>query len=237
MKFFQKKERPAAKPSQERSSYVTGREEWLERYGSYIKREAFWRITAIVTLGICFISVAGNVMQANRSKIVPYVVEVDQLGQTVAVGRADEAAGPSTKVIQAELANFVTRWRTVSPDLEIQKRYVDQLDAFLSGAARGQVKEWLKTYNPFERGKDRMVQVIVKTLPSKVSAESWRVEWTEVTRSYAGIQMGSENYQATLTIQTQPPATDAQVLKNPNGIYVVAMSVSTVMDPGAQGRK
>ncbi|KAF0234910.1 MAG: Conjugal transfer [Desulfovibrionaceae bacterium] len=235
--FFRKKESPAAQPPKEKSSYVSGREEWLERYGSYIKREAFWRTTAIVTLGICFISVAGNVMQATKSKIVPYVVEVDQLGQTMAVGRADESTGPSTKVIQAELANFVIRWRTVSPDLEIQKRYVDQLDAFLEGAARGQVKEWLKTYNPFERGKDRMVQVIVKTLPSKVSAESWRVEWTEVTRSYAGIQMSSENYQATLTIQMQPPATDAQVLKNPNGIYVVAMSVSTVMDSGAQGRK
>lgn len=235
--FFRKKDSPAVQPSTEKSSYVSGREEWLERYGSYIKREAIWRTTAIVALGICFISVAGNVMQATRSKIVPYVVEVDQLGQSVAVGRADEANGPSTKVLQAELANFVTRWRTVSPDLEIQKRYVDQLDAFLSGAARGQIKEWLKTNNPFERGKDRMVQVIVKTLPSKVSAESWRVEWTEVTRSYAGIQMASENFQATLTIQTQPPTTDAQVLKNPNGIYVMAISVSSVMEPGAQGRK
>lgn len=221
----------------EKSSYVRGREEWLERYGSYIQRARQWRMAAFIALGITGISVIGNVVQATQSKVVPYVVEVDQLGRVAAVERASVASPTPTRVVQAELATFVTQWRSVTADLDLQKRFIERLSYFAIGAAKGQMRQWYETNNPYERAKDKLVQVNIKSLPAQVSADSWRVEWTEVTRNHSGVQVASEGYQATLTIQIQPPTTDAQILRNPGGVYVTGMSSSSVMEPASTPKK
>ncbi|EHJ48808.1 VirB8 family protein [Solidesulfovibrio carbinoliphilus subsp. oakridgensis] len=215
----------------EKCSYVSGREEWLERYGSYIQRARQWRLVAFGCLAITGISIAGNVIQAGQQKIVPYVVEVDKLGRIAAVAQASEASATPTRVIQATLADFVVNWRTVTADLDLEKRLLERLSYYVTGAAKGQMRQWYEINNPYDRAKTSLVQVYVKSLPSPVSVDSWRVEWDEVTRNHSGVQISSESYQATLTIQMQPPTTDAQVIRNPGGIYVVAMSSSTIMEP------
>jgi len=222
---------------EEKSFYVRGREEWLERYGSYIQRSRQWRLTALVCLGITAMSVTGNVIQTTQFKVVPYVVEVDQLGRIAAVERASVASPTPTRVVQAELANFVTNWRTVTADLDLQKRFLDRLSYSVTGAAKGQMRQWYEANNPYERAKDKLVQINIKSLPSQVSADSWRVEWTETVRNHSGVQMSSEGYQATLSIQIQPPTTDAQILKNPGGVCVTGMSSSSVMEPVLTPRK
>ena len=65
MAFFKSKTKP---PIQEKggSPYLNGREEWLERYGSYISRAAQWRVAAFLCLIITVVSVTGNVIQASK---------------------------------------------------------------------------------------------------------------------------------------------------------------------------
>lgn len=219
------------------SCYVSGREEWLERYGSYIQRARQWRMATIIALFITGVSVVGNVVQATQSKVVPYVVEVDQLGRIAAVERASVAAPVPTRVVQASLSEFVTQWRSVTADLDLQKRFIERLSFFVAGAARGQMKQWYELNNPYDRAKDKLVQVNIKSLPAQVSADSWRVEWTEVTRNHSGVQIGAEGFQATLTIQIQPPTTDTQILRNPGGVYITSMSSSSLMEPSATPKK
>lgn len=219
------------------SCYVSGREEWLERYGSYIQRARQWRMATIIALFITGVSVVGNVVQATQSKVVPYVVEVDQLGRIAAVERASVAAPMPTRVVQASLSEFVTQWRSVTADLDLQKRFIERLSFFVAGAARGQMKQWYELNNPYDRAKDKLVQVNIKSLPAQVSADSWRVEWTEVTRNHSGVQIGAEGFQATLTIQIQPPTTDTQILRNPGGVYITSMSSSSLMEPSSTPKK
>ncbi len=226
-----KTDSPSLGRSADASPYTSGREEWLERYGSYIQRASQWRMAAFLSLALGVISISGNIIQATTSKIVPYVVEVDKLGHVSAINRADEATATPLRVIQSELANFVVLWRTVTPDLDLQKKNVNRLSFYVSGSARGQIQQWYSTNNPFERAKDKIVQIEVKSLPMKVSVDSWRVEWTENTRNHSGVLMASESYQATLTVRFVPPTNDEQIMKNPGGIYVTALSSSSVMEP------
>lgn len=223
---------PGARAAQAlKSTYFSGREEWLERYGSYIHRERRWQWIAIVCLCITVIAVSGNVIQATQNKIVPYVVEVDSLGKIAAVERAATPSATPTRVIQAELSNFITNWRTVTADLDLQKRMLERLQYSVAGAAKGQMREWYAANNPYERAKNILVQVDIKSLPSPVSANSWRVEWVETTRNHAGVQISRGMFQATLAIQLEPPTSDAAVLRNPGGVYVTSMSSSTIMEP------
>ncbi|CAK7032744.1 MAG: hypothetical protein DESF_01377 [Desulfovibrio sp.] len=62
MPFFRKSQTPAPEPSCSGNPYLNGREEWLERYGSYISRAAQWRMAAFLCLLLTAISISGNVI-------------------------------------------------------------------------------------------------------------------------------------------------------------------------------
>ena len=230
--FFKKQ---AAKPKEGGGSpYLNGREEWLERYGSYISRAAQWRVVAFICLILTGVSITGNVIQARQVKTVPYIIEVDQLGKLGAVARADSANATPRRLIQAEIANCVTAWRTVTADVELQQKMIDRLSFFMAGAAKGVMREWYETNNPYEVAKSgKLVHVEVKGLPLPVSGDSYRVEWTETVRSHAGILLDSNQYEATVTIQIQPPTQEAVILRNPGGIYLTAISAGKVIGSAA----
>lgn len=96
MGFFKKKApvepEGEKRPSSAGNPYLNARTEWLERYGSYISRAAQWRAVAFISLIIAVMSIACNVIQANQVKTVPYIIEVDKLGKSIVVNRADTAS-------------------------------------------------------------------------------------------------------------------------------------------------
>ncbi len=105
------------------SPYLKGREEWLERYGNYIKRARNWQVTTFLALCIAVLSITGNVIQATQYKVVPYVIEVDKIGNAVGVKPAAEASTIPKAVIQANIAECIVNWRTVTADLEFTRTH------------------------------------------------------------------------------------------------------------------
>jgi type IV secretion system protein VirB5 len=87
------------KADQSLSPYLAARQEWNERYGSYIAQAYAWRLTALIALVIAAIATGGLVLIASQSQVVPYVVKVDRLGTAIAVDRADRAERPDEAVI------------------------------------------------------------------------------------------------------------------------------------------
>lgn len=232
MSFFKSKAKP---PVQEKGGnpYLNGREEWLERYGSYISRAAQWRMVAFFCLILTGISITGNVMQASQVKTVPYIIEVDKLGKSSVVARADRASATPQRLIQAEIAACISNWRTVTADVELQQKMIERLSFFMAGSAKGVLREWYEANNPYEIAKSgKLVHVEIKGLPLPVSSDSYRVEWVETVRSHAGVLLDSHVYEATVTIQINPPTVDAVLLRNPGGVYITSLSAGKVV--GAQ---
>ena len=233
MGFFKKKqagEAPAKPTRAGNNPYLQAREEWLERYGSYISRATQWRMVAFFCLIITGISITGNVIQANQQKVVPYIVHVDDLGKAAAVARADRASVTPERLVQAEIANCITYWRTVTADIDLQKKMIDRLSFFMAGSAKGVVRQWYETNNPYEIAKKgQLIHIEVKGLPLPVSADSYRVEWTETTRSHAGVELDKHVYEATVTVQVNPPTSDAVIVKNPGGVYITSLSVGKLL--------
>lgn len=233
MSCFKSKTNPPA-PQQGGSPYLNGREEWLERYGSYISRAAHWRIAAFLCLLITAFSITGNVIQANQVKTVPYIIEVDALGKAAVVARADRASSTPQRLIQAEIAKCVSDWRTVTADVELQQKMIERLSFFMAGSAKGVLRQWYEANNPYEIAKTgKLVHVEIKGLPLPVSADSYRVEWQETIRSHAGVMLDSHTYEATVTVQINPPTVDAVLLRNPGGVYITALSAGKVVGANA----
>ena len=233
MSFFKSKAKP---PVAEKggSPYLNGREEWLERYGSYISRAAQWRMAAFICLIITVVSISGNVIQASQVKTVPYIIEVDKLGNVGAVARADRASATPKRLIQAEIAKCISDWRTVTADVELQQKMIERLSFFMAGSAKGVLRQWYEANNPYEIAKSgKLVHVEIKGLPLPVSSDSYRVEWVETVRSHAGVMLDSHSYEATVTIQVNPPTADAVLLRNPGGVYITALSAGKVVGANA----
>lgn len=233
MSFFKAKTKLPVQ-EKEGSPYLNGREEWLERYGSYISRAAQWRMAAFICLLITVVSITGNVIQASQVKTVPYIIEVDKLGKTGAVARADRASATPKRLIQAEIAKCVSDWRTVTADVELQQKMIERLSFFMAGSAKGVLRQWYEANNPYEIAKSgKLVHVEIKGLPLPVSSDSYRVEWVETVRSHAGVMLDSHTYEATVTIQINPPTADAVLLRNPGGVYITALSAGKVVGANA----
>ena len=223
--------------------YVDGHAEWQEMFGGYVHQAYVWRIIAFVCLAITLVSVYGNYIQAKQFKVVPYIVQVDKIGRTNAVGRADAAIPPPRPLIQAELAQLITNWRTVTADLDLQRRMVDRLANFVTGAAQGFITEWFTANNPYKTAQEgKLIQVEIKGLPLPVSQDSWRVEWTETIRNHVGNYIQSVTYEATMKIKLVPPTSDDKIIVNPGGIWVTEISYSKVLgasatDSGQEGNQ
>ncbi|MDR3631438.1 MAG: VirB8/TrbF family protein [Desulfocapsaceae bacterium] len=230
MKFSEKKSRKDARNKNSGNPYLNAREEWLERYGSYVSLAAQWRLVAFVCLSIAVISISGNVMQIKQKKIVPYIIEVDKLGNAMAVGRADQLSTSPNHLIQSQIIGIINDWRTVTADVELQKKMINRLSYFTTGGARNALKQWYTDNNPYTIAKaGKLVHVDIKGLPLPVSNESYRVEWQETVSSQTGIVLEQQNYEAICTVQITPPESDAILMYNPGGIYIKSISTTKTL--------
>jgi len=69
-------------PEQQMESefYLQARREWDERYGDLVLGKCNWQITSAGLLLLSLILALGIVWMSARTKVIPFVVEVDKLG-------------------------------------------------------------------------------------------------------------------------------------------------------------
>src|ERR1700712_718680 len=80
---------------------------WDERIGSARVQARSWRLIAFGCLAISSGLAAGLVWQSTQSRIAPYVVEVDRLGEARAVAPADRDYRPTDPQIAWHLGRFI----------------------------------------------------------------------------------------------------------------------------------
>jgi type IV secretion system protein TrbF len=201
--------------------YLSARREWNERYGDYIARARNWRWAAMGALAVSLVLAIGVVWQAAQSKVVPYVVEVDKLGQTVAVGRADRAAPADARVAKAQLAAWIATVRSISSDPLAQKSALSRAYALTAATATTFLNDYYREHSPF--GQPRTVAVSVDAvLP--ISQQTYQLQWTEDTRDLQGRDLATTHWIASVTVAFDPPSDERGVLSDPLGLYVTGIS-------------
>ncbi len=222
MKLF-KNENTAA-PSD--NPYIAARQEWMERYGSYIARASQWRLASLLQSASTVLCLAVILVLLNQSQITAYFVSVDKVGKASVV-KADTVPTVPQELIQNAIAESITAWRTVTPDYHLQGEMVKKLSAYVAGSAKGVIKSWYEQNNPSVTAETgRMVHVEIREAPLPVSKTSYRVEWRETIRNHTGVVIESSNYVATVSIQIQRPTSEKMLLANPGGVYITGLAYS-----------
>jgi len=204
---------------------------WDERIGSARVQARNWRLMAFGGLGLSTAMAAGLLWQSTQSRVTPYVVEVDRLGEARAVSEAEKAFPPTDPQIAWHLAKFIENVRTISLDPVVMRR--NWLSAYDFATQRGAVflNSYVRDANVFGNLGERAVTVEVTSVV-RASDKSFQVKWVE-TVYVRGAASGISHWTAILTTAAKPPRSADVLRKNPLGIYVDGIDWSRELEPGA----
>lgn len=200
------------------------RDRHIEELGNRIR---YLRALVFILVAVSAIAVHGAVALARQSRIVPYIVEVDRLGQPLAYGRVEDMPAPDERLVRGELARFVDAMRTVHTDPVAQNRMIDRGYAFTRGAARTYVDAYFSVprNNPHLLAREMIRLVSVRTVRRVAgSANTWEVQWEEYEVPVRGGDAIVRPWQGTLRTSVIPPEGEQDLFENPLGLYVTDLS-------------
>lgn len=212
---------------EEENPYLAARRTWNEHMGDMAASRRNWQMLGLLSLLIALAAVGGVIHIGSQAKFIPYVVEVDKLGQTLAVAPVDRAQEVDARIIHAAVASFVQQARMVTPDVALQRKAIFAVYAMLSpeDPATAKMNEFMNgrpEASPFRRAEREMVSTEIVSVIAQ-SPQTWQADWTETVRDRQGIEKSTYRMRALVTVHVAPPSPDiseAQLRNNPLGIYV-----------------
>ncbi|CAL4869874.1 hypothetical protein MMA231_04166 (plasmid) [Asticcacaulis sp. MM231] len=194
---------------------------WDDRIGSARVQARNWRLMAFGSLVLSAGLATALTWQSTRGTIVPWVVQVDAVGQTQTVAPAKVDYKPTDPQIAYQLSTFISDVRSISADPVIVRQNWLHAYNFMSDKGAQALNGYAQTNDPFARVGTEQVAVDVTSV-IRASSNSFRVTWTE--RTYANGQLVSTaRWSAILTTIIDPPRDPERLRKNPLGVYITAL--------------
>ena len=227
MSFFKRPATHYGKTPEPETPYQRAAQIWDDRIGSARVQARNWRFMAFGCMILSAGFAAALVWQSARGTIVPWVVQVDNLGQAQAVAPAQADYRPTDPQVAWHLARFIEQVRSIPADPIIVRQNWLRAYEWTTDRGAGALNDYARTNDPFTKVGKQQIAVDVSSVIC-ASPDSFRVAWTE--RQFEnGVLASTQRWTAILTIALQPPR-DAERLKaNPLGIYVNAINWSREM--------
>lgn len=233
MRFRRALQRYGRTPEPE-TPYQCAGQLWDERMGAARVQARNWRVMAFGGLFLTTGLSGALVWQSMQSRVVPYIVEVDGLGQAQAVAPAATEYRPTDPQIAWHLSRFVTNIRSRSLDAVLMRENWLQAYDFATERASLFLGEYARSANPFAEVGRRTVSVQISSVV-RASDNSFRVAWTE-SEYERGSLASTSRWTAMLTVKVQPPRSADVLRKNPLGLYVDAIDWSRELEAPADKR-
>ena len=183
--------------------YQKAAQVWDERIGSARVQARNWRLMALGCLALSGGLAAGLTWQAVRGSVVPWVVQVDKLGQAQAVAPAIADYRPTDPQIAWHLARFIEYVRSLSVDPIVLRQNWLRAYEFVTDKGAVALNDHARAADPFGRLGKVQVAIEVSSV-IRASDDSFRVAWTE-RRYENGNLAATERWTAILTLVIETP--------------------------------
>ncbi len=212
------------KTPQPETPYQRAAQVWDDRIGSARVQAKSWRYAFFGALGLSAILTGGLLWQNARGTIVPWVVEVDKLGEARSVALADAGFTPSDTQIAFHLARFIENVRSIPDDpIVVRENWLRAYD-FASDRGALALNEYARANDPFAMvGREQVAVEVTSVI--RASPKSFRVAWVE-RRYRDGALAETSRWTAILGIAVQPPRDPDALTRNPLGIFVTSINWS-----------
>jgi len=204
--------------------YQKAAQVWDERIGSARVQAYNWRLIAFGNLFLAGGLAAALVWQGARGSIVPWVVEIDKLGEAQAIAPAVADYKPTDPQIAWHLARFIENVRSIPADpIIVRQNWLKAYD-FVTDKGALALNDYARANDPFAKIGQVQVAVDVSSV-IRASDDSFRIAWTE--RRYENASLAAtERWTAILSIVVQPPHDPERLRKNPLGLFIHAVNWS-----------
>jgi type IV secretion system protein VirB5 len=227
MSIFKRPSTHYGKSPEPETPYQKAAQVWDERIGSARVQARNWRTMAFGSLILSAGFASALVWQSARGTVVPWVVQVDNLGQAQTVAPANADYRPTDPQIAFHLGRFIEQVRAIPADAIIVRQNWLRAYEWTTDRGAAALNDYARANDPFAKVGRQQVAVEVSSV-IRASPNSFRVAWTE--RHFENGQLSStERWTAILTIVIQPPRDTERLRANPLGIYVNAISWSREM--------
>jgi type IV secretion system protein VirB5 len=209
---------------QPETPYQKAAQAWDERIGSARAQAYNWRLMAFGAIAVLSLATLDNLRLRFGTRIVPYVVEVDRLGQARAVAEATSAYRPTDPQIAWHLARFIEHVRSRPADPVVLRQNLKSAYAFTTEQGAAALNDYARGSDPFANLAETQVAVDVKNVV-RASSDSFRIEWDE--RRYDHGQLSATtHWSAIVTVVVRTPSDAETLSRNPLGLYVHALNWS-----------
>lgn len=206
------------------SRYLDAKLEWNERYSPFIVQARAFQVIALMTLTICIILAGGFVWETRQSRVVPFVVMTDKLGEAVPMQKLHQTTSVDPRILRYTLSHWITEAREVIADPIAERDIINDLYHYTSGSAsKFLTRFYTHGHNPAELAAKESVNVqILSALPE--NGHTWRIKWRENAWNPDGNPLSSEIWTAFVTYAIKTPTSDREITENPLGIYVTSLN-------------
>ncbi|GGB31213.1 conjugal transfer protein TrbF [Allosediminivita pacifica] len=227
MNLFRRSATHYGKTPQPETPYQRAAQVWDERIGSARVQARNWRYMAFGSLILAAGFAGALVWQSARGTVVPWVVQVDALGEAQAVAPASADYEPTDPQIAFHLGRFIEQVRSIPADPIIVRQNWLRAYEFTTDRGAAALNDFARANDPFTRVGRQQIAVEVSSV-IRASPRSFRVAWTE--RHYENGQLSTTaRWTAILTVVIQTPRSAERLRANPLGIYINAISWSREM--------
>ncbi|MGY3138420.1 type IV secretory pathway TrbF-like protein [Bradyrhizobium sp. USDA 4501] len=224
MSLFKRPSTHYGKSPEPETPYQRAAQVWDDRIGSARVQARNWRYMAFGSLALSAGLSAALVWQTANGSIVPWVVQVDRLGQAQAIAPATADYQPNDAQIAFYLARFIEQVRSIPADpIIVRQNWLRAYDFTTQGGALA-LNDYARANDPFIRVGKQQVAIEVSSV-IRASPGSFRIAWIE-RRYQDGSLADTERWSAILTVVVQPPRDADTLRKNPLGIYINAINWS-----------
>jgi type IV secretion system protein VirB5 len=197
---------------------------WDERIGSARVQARNWRLIAFGNLVLAGGLAAALIWQATRGTIVPWVVQVDKLGEAQVVAPAIADYQPSDAQVAWYLARFIEQVRAIPIDPVIVRQ--NWLSAYDYVTDRGALalNDYARNNDPFAKVGREQVAVDVSSV-IRASPDSFRIAWIE--RRYENDALATtDRWTAIVTVVIATPHEADKLRRNPLGVFIRGLNWS-----------
>src|SRR3989454_9920510 len=223
--------------------FLAARHEFMNAFGDLARGKRNWQLIAYALAGLLALVALADLRLAASSRVVPYIVQVDRLGQVVTVGPADDLQRPDQRLVASELARFIRAIRTVLPAVAAagQAEMLRRGYAFVAPEAAAFLNDYFANpvNDPRLLGLRLTRQVDVTGVLRVPNSDVWRLQWTETERStQPGGLTRTMAWEGYVTVRLVPPRTVHAGQDNPlrravTSVNWTQVGASTSAVPGA----
>lgn len=218
--------------------YQRAKAKYDERFGEPRVRERRWRLFAFGVLGFAVVvSGASTYAWLYSVRLLarkqPIYVTVDSAGGATLVPPAALDYTPSDLNVRFRLDRFIRSLRTVSSDPKITNAMWLEASTTCARKCASFVRQYFDEFGGLTKRAERQTRnVEIISIVKQKQEGIWQIDWKErAWERSSGDILEQSSWRALVRVAVQAPVTEAELLSNPLGVWVVELNWDRVMAP------